>query len=239
MNMIRHVTLAVAVLWLAAPAAAQSVQLQFDNGQVTLIAQNASPRTILAEWARLGGTKVVNGGGVPGGPLTLELRGVPERDVLDILLRSASGYMVGPRRAGLAAGGSSYDSILILPTSTAPRVPSPSFTATMPAPPVFAPPVRRIAPDPDDPEENPPDDIAPQPDPEDRPVTRPAMRPPFRQFQPVQPDPVDEQPVPNTVPVPANPFGVSTGSARPGVITPVPQPQGQPQNLRPFGDPEP
>src|SRR5512142_519469 len=110
---------AVALMWVA-PAAAQGVKIQFHDGRVDLSAQNTPLRTILNEWSRLGGTKIVNGDRVPGGLVTLEMNGVPERQALDSLLRSASGYLAGPRPAG-QAGQSTFASIVILPTSNAPR----------------------------------------------------------------------------------------------------------------------
>src|SRR5687768_2788930 len=103
----------------ALPARAQAVTLRFHDGLVTLRAQNAPLRAILAEWARLGGTTVVNAERVAGGPLTLELNGVPEAQALGILLRNVSGYMAATRAAG-TPGASLYDRILILPTSSAP-----------------------------------------------------------------------------------------------------------------------
>ena len=42
-----------------------------------------------AEWAKVGETKVVNAE-MPGGPVTLELVDVPEKEALDILLRTAA-----------------------------------------------------------------------------------------------------------------------------------------------------
>jgi hypothetical protein len=239
----------------AAPAAAQSVKLEFHDGRVNLSAQNASVRAILNEWARLGGTKIVNAERVPGAAVTLELNGVPERQALDIVLRSASGYLAGPREAG-TSGSSAYASILILPTSTAPRPvaasPTPGFNPGQPQ--VFNPgqaqpfipgqQVVRGQPGPDD------DTIVEPPDPDDPPANAPARVP--RNFVPpnrpagaiVRPFPApdlenDVQPEPPAPPppssVPANPFGVQLGSSRPGVISPVPQPAQQ----RPSVDPEP
>src|ERR1043165_7075475 len=89
-----------ALISVAAVAAAQTpLRLQISDGRVTLHAQNVPVRTILAEWARIGGTKVVNGDRVAGAPLTLDLEGVPERQALDIILRSVSGYALGMRAA--------------------------------------------------------------------------------------------------------------------------------------------
>lgn len=121
----------------------QPVQLQFQGGLVTLRAQNAPLRTILAEWARLGGATIVNGDRVAGPPVTLELVGVPERQALDVVLRSVAGYMLAPRRAG-AGGASAFDRIMILPTSVAPRNPPPTpaaATAPRPSPVLPRPPV--------------------------------------------------------------------------------------------------
>jgi hypothetical protein len=237
----------------AAPAAAQAVKLEFHDGRVNLSAQNASVRAILNEWARLGGTKVINADRLAGGAVTLELNGVPERQALDVVLRSASGYMAGPRQPG-TSGQSAFASILILPTSTAPRTvaapPPPAFNG--PQPQIFAPgqqpfipPQIARQPDPDD---DSPADGGPEADA----IQGGRPRPP-RPFVPpnganvngavVRPFPTPD--VDNDVPeppapaapsaVPNNPFGVQLGSSRPGVISPVPQ---QPQQ-RPQADPEP
>ena len=82
-------------------------------------------RAILQEWARLGGATIVNGDRVTGPPVTLELTGVPERQALDIVLRSVAGYIVAPRPVG-SQGVSAFDRIMILPTSVAPRAPAPA-----------------------------------------------------------------------------------------------------------------
>ena len=62
-----------------------------QGGRVTLVAKNATIRQILAEWERVGQTKVVNGDRLPGGLLNLELTNMPEQQALDIILRSVSG----------------------------------------------------------------------------------------------------------------------------------------------------
>jgi hypothetical protein len=237
MSLRRFFTIAALVLCCAAPAAAQNVRLEFHDGLVTLSAQNVPLRNVLNEWSRLGGTKIVNGERVPGGLVTLEFNDVPERQALDVLLRSASGYLAGPRPVG-NPGASAYASILILATSSAPR---PTAGPATP-PPIFQP-GQRFPPQipqavpPPDPDDDPASDVPPNDDPDDEP--RPGIQrgrvlpgqptPP----QPFQPDTDQPQPTvnPNT-----NPFGVSPGSATPGTITPVPQP-GQP--IRPQIDPEP
>jgi hypothetical protein len=94
----------------AIPASAQPLKLQIANGRVTLDAVNVSARQILAEWARIGGTKVV-------GADTLKLVDMPERQALDIILRNVAGFMAAPRAAAAAAGASTYDRILVMATS--------------------------------------------------------------------------------------------------------------------------
>src|SRR3954463_15219904 len=122
-----------ASLAFALPANAE-VQLSLRNGKVTLVAKDATVRQILAEWARVGKTKIVNAERIPGGPLTLELKDVSEAEALDVLLRSLSGYLAAPR-AALVADASLYDSIRVMPrvAAAAPRVSAPSS-----APPPFA-----------------------------------------------------------------------------------------------------
>jgi len=107
----------------AVSASAQAVTLQFDNGRVSLNAQNAPLRTILDEWSRLGGTRFVNADRLGGAPVTLELTAVPERQALEILLRSVAGYVVTQRDQTI--GLSRLGGVVILPTSNAVRNPAP------------------------------------------------------------------------------------------------------------------
>src|SRR5215468_5823089 len=122
----RTALLAAILVCCAGVASAQTpLRLEIANGRVTLHAQNVPVRAILAEWSRLGGAKIVNGDGVAGAPVTLDLEGVPERQALDIVLRGVSGYVLAARQPG-QPGASVYDRIMILPTSVAPRNPSPT-----------------------------------------------------------------------------------------------------------------
>lgn len=245
----RILTVAALALLCALPAAAQqSVNLQFQNGRVTLRAQNAPVRAILAEWARLGGATIVNGDRVVGPPVTLELTAVPERQALDIVLRSVAGYMLAPRPAG-AAGASAFDRIMILPTSVAPRNPPPPATAgALPRPGVTPrpgvmprPPAAALVEPPADPNslEDDADEAGARTTPaEPRVIPQPIVRPPIA--PPVtagidlsEPLETDEQtpggPAQRGVtPTPANPFGIPFGSsATPGVIPPAQRPQPQ------------
>jgi hypothetical protein len=226
---------AVLLLTLSAvPARAQqSIKVEFKNGRVSLNAQNAPVRAILAEWARVGGATIVNGDRVAGAPVTLELVAVPERQALDTLLRTVAAYMLAPRRAG-SVGSSTFDRILILPTSAAPRNPAPAPAAAvlpqprpiLPRPPVVMNP-NSPQPDDDNGDANIPPDLVPQPR-----IVRPPQPLPGNGV--VVPVPVSEpdgaaEPVVigGSAPTAGNPFGVPAGSsARPGVIAPVPQ---QPQ----------
>jgi hypothetical protein len=118
-----------ALLGAASAATAGELKLTMANGRVTLIAQDVPLRQILAEWARIGQTKIVNGDKVVGPNLTLVLEDVAEGEVLEVLLRSTAGYMAAPRPVD-SPGPSFYDRIVILPTSRAPAV-----TASAPPPP--------------------------------------------------------------------------------------------------------
>jgi hypothetical protein len=212
-----------------APAAFAQVSLTIDDGYVTLSAKDTTVRQILAEWARVGRTTIVNGERVGGGPVTLQLIKVPEAEALDIVLRSVAGYMAAPR-AVEAVDGSAFDRILVLPSSVAPRAAS---TST-PAPPAFQPPPM-------------PEDMANMDDPEMvNPTFGPQRPPAFPPFpgggQPPLPGPGQEfngrfpgntqGPTPNAplqgfapftppgqVPVGSVPAGVS----RPGMMVAPPQ----------------
>ena len=102
----------------AEPARAE-VQLTIQNGRVSLVAKDATLKQILAEWAKVGQTKIVNAERVTGGLVTLQLTNVTEQEALDVLLRSVSGYVAAPRPITLA-NASRFDRILVMPTSAVP-----------------------------------------------------------------------------------------------------------------------
>ncbi|MGH9254666.1 MAG: hypothetical protein ACRD3C_08860 [Vicinamibacterales bacterium] len=240
-------TAVAAALLLASvvPAVAQQpVALQFNGGRVTLRAQNVPIRTILAEWARLGGATVVNGERVAGPPVTLELTDVPERQALDVILRSVAGYMLAPRRAG-SVGPSAFDRIMILPTSVAPRNPPLAAAAAagprpvLPRPPVIARPPDAALDVPADLQlEDDPAEVEPVVTPPAIPgigsrVVPPTVVRPLPGAEPTPDEPDTDSPgtptaAPTAPPTPSNPFGVPVGSSTtPGVISPVPRPQPQ------------
>ena len=94
-----------------------NVQITFEaNGLVSLVANNATPREILSEWARQGGSTFVNADRLSGAPMTLQFDHQFEANVMASILRQASGYVLGPRREG-TRGASSFEVVYILPTS--------------------------------------------------------------------------------------------------------------------------
>src|SRR5437016_1865847 len=127
--MLKSLTSAILTCLLTASAASADVQVLLNNGRVSIVAKDATVRQILAEWARVGQTKVINVDRIPGGPLTLELSNVPEGQALDVLLRSVSGYMAAPRQT-VATNLSVFDRIIVMPTTAAPR---PAAAAQAPA----------------------------------------------------------------------------------------------------------
>ena len=108
-----------------APAqAARKLDLTFNNGRVTLIAQNVTLQEILAEWTRRGGCPFVGADKIIGGKLPpLQYDNQPELTVLESLLRTMAGYVPMPRRAG-HPGASSFEAVYVLavsrPTTTLP-----------------------------------------------------------------------------------------------------------------------
>ena len=126
----RKILLTVALSGLvAAPAAAQQLTLEFNQGLVTVDATSVPVRTILNEWATRGGTKIVGSERITGAPLTVKLVDVPDAKALEVILRSVAGYMAAPRSTG--DGASVYDRILVMATSSAP---APAAGAPRPAP---------------------------------------------------------------------------------------------------------
>lgn len=234
----------LATIGFASVAAAGELSVKIANGRATVIAKDVPVRQILAEWARVGETKVVNAEKVVGGPVTLELVDVPEKEALDILLRTAAGYIAAPRPANMA-GASQFDRVLVLPTSR-----PPAASASMAPPPFGRPGAQPIMqPPPDDDDGEPGDQGMPPP-----------VMGPNGPIQQVFPGPMvgpNGQPIgPNAPPmtIPSGPNGVPLGpngqpmgpngapattSPRPGMI---PQPQQQtfpPNPYTPAGRPGP
>src|SRR5687767_2792186 len=126
-------TLVFALLLLtwSSPSLAAGLTLTIQDGLVTLDAQDVTIRQILTEWARVGKTRIVNVERLSGGPVTIKLDGVPEKQALEIILRAVPGYIAAPRET-LVSNASVYDTILIMATTTpvaAVRAQPPTFGA--------------------------------------------------------------------------------------------------------------
>jgi hypothetical protein len=194
-----------------ASTASAEIRLTMAEGRVTISASNATVSQILAEWARVGQTRIVNGERLAGAPMTLELKNVPEAEALDILLRNAGGYLLAPR-AETSPSASRFDRVLILPSSSTPR-------AAAGPPPTFFP---RITPTP---VSNGDEEPSPQVD-----------RPGFVTFpQPIQPqsNPVPPPPEGSTTAPPSRTITSPIGVARPGMPVPAPV-----QSRPPVPDPQ-
>ena len=132
----RTLAAACIAVGLASPSFAGQVTLVIRDGLVTLDAKDATLREIFAEWARVGHTQVVNAERVPGGPMTVQLTDVPERQALDTLLRSAAGFLAIPR-AVFQAATSTYDRIVLMPgprPAVGPTSVSPAASGQSPLP---------------------------------------------------------------------------------------------------------
>jgi hypothetical protein len=133
---LERLTLAGLVLVASVPAWAGEVKVSFSNGLVTVVATDASPRQILTEWAKLGQVRITNLERLGGGPVTLQLKDVPEAQALETLLRGTAGFVAAPRPAAASTGGASrYDRILLMP-GVAPAVPAAAASSTTPAQPM-------------------------------------------------------------------------------------------------------
>jgi hypothetical protein len=233
---------AAAALLLTASTASADVKITIENGLVTIVAKDVTVRQILAEWARVGQAKVVNAERLPGGPISMELTNMPEAMVLDTLLRGAAGYVAAPRPAAVA-GLSTFDRVIVMPTSSAPR------GNTAPPPPTFQQPQFAQPPAVADDD---PDDDRPQPNVQ---MPTPNPRGPVFNSFPQQPqviNPQTGQPMPQQLPnqvpqqvpqqtpmntaAPSAPFG---GVAVPGMVAPAPQGAQQPGVIQPQQPPQP
>ena len=253
-SMRRTLLILALAVFVAAPARAQGLKLVFNEGRVSVDATGVPVRTILGEWAKLGGTKVVGAERITGAPLTVKLVDVPEAQALDIILRSVAGYMAAPR--GAVAGASMYDRILIMATSASP---APAASAGAAGRPVAGNPnngtqrlipqrpVRQEQPEPDEDEEdpnppNPPVFSFPQPGtpgfPQPGAFNGQPMMPNGGQFNGMnpptgQPQTITINPAP-TPTGPTTPFG-TTGATMPGMIQAPPPVQPQQTITRPPG----
>lgn len=103
MNIKKLVVVAAALLFGVTAVRGQSgrkLEISFNEGRVTLVAENVSLAEIFAEWARKGGSQIVNAERLPATPvMPTEFKDQPEADVLRTLLREAPGYGASMRPA--------------------------------------------------------------------------------------------------------------------------------------------
>jgi hypothetical protein len=203
----------------APSALAGEVKVTLNGGLVTIIADDAPISRILAEWSRVGQTKIVNGEKLLT-VVSLQLVNVPEQKALDILLRSASGYMAA-ERAVPVQNASAFDRIMIMPFTRPPAAPAVTTTNSMPQP--FGPPR--------------PQPMMPQPSfdaDDDRPVMPPGMGPQGNPGQTTSPMPGMLPPTGNApMSAPGQQPQKPQTLPRPGFL---PAPAG-PQQPVPFGSP--
>lgn len=235
-------TVALSVL-IAAPALAQPLKLSFNDGRVSVDATSVPVRTILTEWGKIGGTKVVGAERITGAPVTVKLVNVTEAQALETILRSVAGYMAAPRNA-TTTGPSMYDRILVMATTSAPS-PAAAARPSPAQPNAFAGTQRFI----------PPQRQQPEQDEQEEPDENPPQPPVFTFPQPNQQNgfqqpgtftnapngvaqPGINVPAPQTITInpaqgaPTMPAGV----AQPGMMVPAPQPTAQPPGMiRPPG----
>ena len=114
-----------------AAIAAADVQLSMRDGRVSIVAKDATVAEILAEWARVGQTTVVNADTLARERVTIELKNVTEDQALAVLLRKASGYLAVPRAADLP-DASRFDRILLMRATVAPAPAPPVLKAAAP-----------------------------------------------------------------------------------------------------------
>ena len=122
----------------AGPASAEDFWMLFQDHRVTLVVRDVPVSRILDRWSQIGGTVVVGSEAIVGGPVSLQLSDVSEREALDILLRGADGYLI-TEREGVTAGASSIGKILILPKGASPRSQSAVNTTALDRPGTFQP----------------------------------------------------------------------------------------------------
>jgi len=226
----RTLLLAVAMSVVAAwPAGAQNLKVEFHDGRVSVEATSVPVRSILTEWGKVGGTKIVGADKISGAPITVKLINVTEAQALETILRSVAGYMAAPRNTGV--GASAYDRILVMATTTAPppvaaarpgqQQPSTAFAGTQRFVPPRQRPEQSEPAEQEEPDENPPNPPVftfPQPG-QNGFVNQPG------QFQTAQPNGFNPGTVPTTAQPQATPAQPQApiGVSQPGMMVQPPQ----------------
>lgn len=122
------VAVAFSIAGAVAAAAAPPVQIAIQDGRVWLKADGATVADVLREWARVGGTAVIDGERLPRTLVSLHLEGEPEQEALEILLRGVGGFVtVGRAAARVDTGASRFERIVVVPSTGQPAA---NFAAT-------------------------------------------------------------------------------------------------------------
>lgn len=117
---------------LTAQTQGRKLDVSFNNGKVTIIAENVTLREIMAEWGRKGGSRIVNADKLGGAAIPyLEFKDEPEVVVLRSLLRDVPGYGAAPRIAP-SPDVSSLDAVFILASRTVPVTNAPMSSPAQP-----------------------------------------------------------------------------------------------------------
>jgi len=124
---------AAAVLAVTVPPpllGADDIRIAIDRGRVTLVATDAPLADVLAVWSRAGGTRFVGAEALDRELVTLRLVDSPEAAAIQLLLRSAAGYVAAPHRD--PASPSRYGLVTILAPRRAPAAQSTRTTNAAP-----------------------------------------------------------------------------------------------------------
>jgi hypothetical protein len=106
----------------------RKLDISFNNGLVTIVAENVTLREILVEWGRKGGSRIVNAEKLTGQPLPYrEFRDQPEIVVLRSLLRELPGYGAAPRVAP-SADASTIEAVFLLAARAVPVSNAPAYS---------------------------------------------------------------------------------------------------------------
>lgn len=118
---------------------ARKLDVSFNQGLVTIQAENVTVREILQAWGRVGGSRIVNAEKLAGPVLPyVEFKDRPEAEVLRSLLRDVPGYGAAPRLA-TSERESTFEAVFILASrsvavSNTPVPASPAASTPRPQP---------------------------------------------------------------------------------------------------------
>ena len=130
--MITAVTVVALASQCAAAQAQAPVQIAFDGGRVTLSAAEAPVADVLAEWARVGGTKVSGAERLPRRTVTVNLVAADEATALEAIVGTVNGLLAS-ERSTIAAGESRFERIVVVAANGAAPVARPSPAAPVDA----------------------------------------------------------------------------------------------------------